>query len=445
MRNVIKLYVSDRIKTDRLPDIDNFNCRDEIFKIHPFLWNFLFRISSTDKEEKLQRSCFSWDSHYLDTPFNVSSMLPRLFTASCIFNLQNSQCVEPLHLLLTDISDMFSDSSSLFLSINARIGAGISKDSLRRFITSSCHDLEQKKRHITSNMFTIASFDNLDKNCSYSLVGAGKERSGFHGTTIQTVIPKPSRIVVSDKQAEIYNSTDRQTDITDEPSSIEINTLQCSSFSESANRSFSRDRKINPGIVDNFINPVDKVGPPPSFIQNKFSHLSPSDLKETHAEISEWTDFTLNMTKYGFSKSSFQNDNFILPGLKTFFSIPEESTEKSQFTSLAILDESADSKETVLKVVNILHEKFQVGICTDFVLIVGDGKSYDHLIKLKSEYGSNLDWVLPYPDDWHILKNVLQVFIKIYFDAGLKELASKHHRGTTLKVLTECSKFAITH
>jgi hypothetical protein len=36
-----------------------------------------------------------------------------------------------------------------------------------------------------------------------------------------------------------------------------------------------------------------------------------------------------------------------LPGLKTFFSIPEESTEKSQFTSLAILDESADfiSKE----------------------------------------------------------------------------------------------------
>ena len=43
LRNVIKLYVSDRIKTDRLPDIDNFNCRVEIFKIHPFLWNFLFR------------------------------------------------------------------------------------------------------------------------------------------------------------------------------------------------------------------------------------------------------------------------------------------------------------------------------------------------------------------------------------------------------------------
>jgi hypothetical protein len=69
------------------------------------------------ERNKLEESaCFSWDSHYLDTPFNVSRMMPRLFTASCIFNLQNSQCVETLHLLLTDISDKFSDSSSLFLS-----------------------------------------------------------------------------------------------------------------------------------------------------------------------------------------------------------------------------------------------------------------------------------------------------------------------------------------
>ena len=77
-------------------------------------------------------------------------------------------------------------------------------------------------------------------------------------------------IVASDNQAETYNSTDRETDIsdiTDGQSNIEINTLQCSSFSESANRSFSRDRKLNPGIVDNLIKPVDKVGPPPSSIQ----------------------------------------------------------------------------------------------------------------------------------------------------------------------------------
>ncbi|CAC5418643.1 unnamed protein product [Mytilus coruscus] len=152
--------------------------------------------------------------------------------------------------------------------------------------------------------------------------------------------------------------------------------------------------------------------------------MSPSDLDETSAEISEWDEFYTSVTKYGFSKT-FQKENIVLP--------------------VAILDETADSKETVLKVLNILNDKFQVGQLTNYVVVVGDGKSYDHLIKLKSEYGENMDWVLAYPGDWHILKNVLPIFVKIYFDAGLKQLATKHHHGATLKVLTECSKFAITH
>ncbi|VDI55362.1 Hypothetical predicted protein [Mytilus galloprovincialis] len=173
--------------------------------------------------------------------------------------------------------------------------------------------------------------------------------------------------------------------------------------------------------------------------------MSPSDLKETAAEISEWDEFYRSVTKYGFSKNFFKKENIVLPGIKTFFSIPVESTEKSDFSSVAILDETADSKDTVLKVLNILYDKFQVGQLTNYVIVVGDGKSYDHLIKLKSEYGEQMDWVLAYPGDWHIYKNVLPIFVKIYFDAGLRQLATKHHHGATLKVLTECSKFAVTH
>ncbi|CAC5394856.1 unnamed protein product [Mytilus coruscus] len=37
------------------------------------------------------------------------------------------------------------------------------------------------------------------------------------------------------------------------------------------------------------------------------------------------------------------------------------------------------------------------------------------------------------------------IFIKIFYDAGLKELAGIYHHGATLKVLTECTKFSITH
>jgi hypothetical protein len=46
-----------------------------------------------------------------------------------------------------------------------------------------------------------------------------------------------------------------------------------------------------------------------------------------------------------------------------------------------VLDETADSKATVLKTLNILHNKFQIGIKLQYQVVVGDGKSYDHLIK----------------------------------------------------------------
>jgi hypothetical protein len=55
-----------------------------------------------------------------------------------------------------------------------------------------------------------------------------------------------------------------------------------------------------------------------------------------------------------------------------------------------------------LKTLNILHKKFQIGIKLQYQVVVGDRKSYDHLIKLKSEYGGSLSWVLPYHGDWHI-------------------------------------------
>jgi hypothetical protein len=55
-----------------------------------------------------------------------------------------------------------------------------------------------------------------------------------------------------------------------------------------------------------------------------------------------------------------------------------------------------------LKTLNILHKKFQIGIKLQYQVVVGDRKSYDHLTKLKSEYGGSLSWVLPYPGDGHI-------------------------------------------
>lgn len=53
--------------------------------------------------------------------------------------------------------------------------------------------------------------------------------------------------------------------------------------------------------------------------------------------------------------------------------------------------------------------------------------------KLRLEFDNTLDLGLPYPGDLHILKHLLHVFINIYYDAGMTELAVKFHHGTTLE------------
>ncbi|VDI10801.1 Hypothetical predicted protein [Mytilus galloprovincialis] len=136
--------------------------------------------------------------------------------------------------------------SSAFLTINARIGAGISKDSFRRFITSRCKELEQTNRFICPQRFTIASFDNLDKNQSYSVVGSGKDKSGFHGTTIQTATPCPSL-----------------------PTSVDIS-VNIDSLSDDMVVDSSRGRSIPIDITTAITNPKDNIGLPSSIAENRF-------------------------------------------------------------------------------------------------------------------------------------------------------------------------------
>ncbi|CAC5406554.1 unnamed protein product [Mytilus coruscus] len=281
------------------------------------------------------------------------------------FNAQSSKCGQPLHLLLSDVLDKYSGSSTELLAISNRLGATVSKESLKRFISSRCIQLDKEPNLLSSDSFTVASFDNLDKNQKYAIVGTGANKSGFHGTTIQAVTPKPSV-----KHDFTYVPKPSEPSYSDQ------------SASETSVKSVSRS--IPSDLIKALREPGDNIG-------------EPSNIK--------FLDLAYDCTE----------------------------TEVSEFHSIAVLDETADSKATVELTLNILYDKFQVGTKINYLVVVGDGKSYDILIKLKSEYGNALDWVLPYPGDWHILKNLLPVFIKIYYDAGLKELAVKFHHGATLK------------
>ena len=80
------------------------------------------------------------------------------------------------------------------------------------------------------------------------------------------------------------------------------------------------------------------------------------------------------------------------------------------------------------------------------MIIVGDAKTYDILLKIRDEYGHLLNWMIPFPGDWHILFNYQKVIMKIYADAGLTQLAKiAGHRSETLTSLLNARNFKRTH
>ena len=135
-----------------------------------------------------------------------------------------------------------------------------------------------------------------------------------------------------------------------------------------------------------------------------------------------------------------------MPSLKCKFAMEEPShCEKSSFAYVKIYNEKADCMSTMTNVLSDLHSTFGVSKKINHLVVVGDLKTFEYLTKLKIKYKQNLDWMIPWPGDWHILKNYQEVLMKIFWDAGLKDVAKLKHKSATFQKLSTCSNFKRTH
>ena len=93
----------------------------------------------------------------------------------------------------------------------------------------------------------------------------------------------------------------------------------------------------------------------------------------------------MEVFKYMFHKRAASKLNIYLPSIRQFLKNKTDITyESSTIHYLNIISENADSDSTLLKVSEDLIDAFQGGTQQDWILLAGDGKTYQHITKIKN-------------------------------------------------------------
>ena len=171
-----------------------------------------------------------------------------------------------------------------------------------------------------------------------------------------------------------------------------------------------------------------------------------ADFVISTVENEEYWEFTQELNLYMMFKSCTQEtlpDKTFL-GIQDYLSLRRAThTQKSNVQFHCIMDAVADNKDTMMAMLDDLHQRYIVEKKLQYLIVEGDAKLYEILQSLKHEYGATLEWVIPFPGDWHTLKNYQIALMKVYYDAGLKNIA--HASGYPTNQIKTCGQFKRTH
>ena len=151
-------------------------------------------------------------------------------------------------------------------------------------------------------------------------------------------------------------------------------------------------------------------------------HTCLSDFKPSSGEEKTITILQKEAYMYMFQKQvsitrPYRPYGCVFLNIKEYFKAHRTTTtERSTVTYLRVLDAVSDSKDTMMEVLQDLHvhRKFMIDQRKQHLFVEGDVKLYESLQLLKYEYGSELDWLIVFPCDWHTLKNFQHALMKVH-------------------------------
>ena len=175
-------------------------------------------------------------------------------------------------------------------------------------------------------------------------------------------------------------------------------------------------------------------------------HLTLSHFLCNDNEKESQRELESEVNSYIVHRVIFTNSSSQYPflGLQDYCSLIRSThTEVSKVIYLEVLDAVVDCKDTMMVVLHNLRTRFIEERKMRWLVLEGDAKLYAVLKNLTLEYGEELNWLIPYPGDFHILMNYQKALMKPYYDAGLKKLAQA--AGYPLPTIQSCSQFKRTH
>ncbi len=138
-----------------------------------------------------------------------------------------------------------------------------------------------------------------------------------------------------------------------------------------------------------------RTNPEKSIIQNQYQHLTLEKFQLSTTEVEQLSQIKSSLFNYMVLKHAFKDDDTNLSDMRIFLKLYTSTPASIHY--LEMINENPDSEETMLHVSEELLELFKNGAEQEYVVLVGDGKTYEHLTNIKCHYGESLKTVTYFP------------------------------------------------